>query len=187
MISLGRLKHSTYLLLFLAMASVPSIAKPETERIPLWQKPVYASDGVTKTDNAYITCFLPDQPNGTAVIICPGEMPEPRNRPRRLWHRPVAQFAQHYRYCTGIPTTRIGCFQTLVRCATSDSHSPSERTEVECRPHKDRHHGIFRRRAPGIHRGYPLRSGQSKRRGSVESELPPGLRPTHLSSHHNGR
>jgi len=72
MISLGRLKHSTYLLLFLAMASVPSIAKPETERIPLWQKPVYASDGVTKTDNAYITCFLPDQPNGTAVIICPG-------------------------------------------------------------------------------------------------------------------
>ena len=58
------------LLVVLSLASVPSNAKPETERIPLWPEP--ASDGVAKTDNAYITYFLPDQPNGSAVIICPG-------------------------------------------------------------------------------------------------------------------
>ncbi|MBN12849.1 MAG: alpha/beta hydrolase [Opitutaceae bacterium] len=60
------------ILLALSLASVPSNAKPETERIPLWPEPAYASDGITKTDNAYITYFLSDQPNSSAVIICPG-------------------------------------------------------------------------------------------------------------------
>ena len=60
------------ILLALSLASVPSNAKPETERIPLWPEPAYASDGITKTDNAYITYFLSDQPNASAAIICPG-------------------------------------------------------------------------------------------------------------------
>ncbi len=72
MISLERLKPSTYLLLLASLASPPSFAESAPDRIPLWPEPAYASDGVTITKNAYLTCFHAEEPNGTAVIICPG-------------------------------------------------------------------------------------------------------------------
>ncbi len=72
MISRKRFKPSTCLLLLSSLASLPSFAESAPERVPLWPEPTYASDGVTITDNAYLTIFSPDQPNGTAVIICPG-------------------------------------------------------------------------------------------------------------------
>jgi acetyl esterase/lipase len=42
------------------------------ERVALWSAPAPASDGSPKTTNAFITVFRPSQPNGAAMIICPG-------------------------------------------------------------------------------------------------------------------
>ncbi len=41
-------------------------------RLPLWDEPAPLSDGQTDTENAYITVHQPKNPNGTAIVICPG-------------------------------------------------------------------------------------------------------------------
>lgn len=62
----------TYLLLIASMASLQSTAEPESQRIPLWPEPASATGITTENESAFITIFHPVQPNGAAIVICPG-------------------------------------------------------------------------------------------------------------------
>lgn len=43
-----------------------------TSRTPLWSGVAPGSEGSTGKENAFITVFKPNNPNGAAVVICPG-------------------------------------------------------------------------------------------------------------------
>ncbi|CAN5355535.1 hypothetical protein BH23VER1_BH23VER1_16190 [soil metagenome] len=45
---------------------------PAPERVALWSGQAPDGDGNPVSDDAFITVHRPDEPNGTAVIICPG-------------------------------------------------------------------------------------------------------------------
>lgn len=53
--------------------STPCIAQDAAPpRMPLWPGEAPVGDGATESANAYFTVHVPAEPNGTAVVICPG-------------------------------------------------------------------------------------------------------------------
>ena len=63
-------------LAMLSTASLPVVtaadAEPQPERIALWAGQAPVGDGTFAAADAFITVHRPAQPNGTAVVICPG-------------------------------------------------------------------------------------------------------------------
>lgn len=61
--------------LFLLFVASSSFAAAPTERTPLWKGPAPVGNGALEDSphaNAFITVHQPEQPNGTAIVICPG-------------------------------------------------------------------------------------------------------------------
>ncbi|MFN0129877.1 MAG: alpha/beta hydrolase [Verrucomicrobiales bacterium] len=68
-------------LLLLSIASLLALAclapgaraqSASPERLPLWPGPAPVGEGATEEVNAFITLHRPANPNGAAVVICPG-------------------------------------------------------------------------------------------------------------------
>lgn len=57
---------------FIPTAFQASAATPKPERIALWPRQAPVGGGETEEANAFITVYRPAQPNGAAVVICPG-------------------------------------------------------------------------------------------------------------------
>ena len=47
-------------------------APPAPKKIPLWPGEAPVEKGVTEKTDAFISVYRPENPNGTAVVICPG-------------------------------------------------------------------------------------------------------------------
>lgn len=66
---------SLVVLLALLLAPIAALAAPPaTERIPLWGARAPVGDGRSEATppDAVLTVYRPDQPNGAALVICPG-------------------------------------------------------------------------------------------------------------------
>ena len=61
-------------ILLIAATGVAQDKATTAPRTPLWNGPAPIGDGATETDdaNAFITVHRPANPNGTAIVICPG-------------------------------------------------------------------------------------------------------------------
>lgn len=59
-------------LLLLATDFTAAAEPPEASRLPLWNGPAPLGDGRSEDAQAWITVHRPAEPNGTAIIICPG-------------------------------------------------------------------------------------------------------------------
>lgn len=60
------------LILTLGLAGQMVTAAEKPQKLALWPGPAPVTEGETEKANPFITVHLPDKPNGTAIIICPG-------------------------------------------------------------------------------------------------------------------
>ena len=63
-----------FLALFVSPPTTPAQATPDAkpERIALWNKRAPIGDGAFEQTEVWITLHRPQEPNGTAIVICPG-------------------------------------------------------------------------------------------------------------------
>lgn len=92
------------------------------ERIPLWTGPAPVGDGSFVDANAFVTVHLPSEPNGTAMVICPGggygglvKEPEGHGIARWLNHHGIAGVVLEYRLPNGKPFTPLLDAQRAIR------------------------------------------------------------------------
>ena len=92
------------------------------ERIPLWTGPAPVGDGTFVEANAFVTVHLPAEPNGTAMVICPGggygglvKEPEGHGIARWLNQHGIAGVVLEYRLPNGKPFVPLLDAQRAIR------------------------------------------------------------------------
>ena len=160
-----RLDHLAFVVVLWAAAGAVSAASPTTEL--LWPDgAARGRKGNQPADKPTLTVWLPDaaKANGAAVVICPGGGygglalgHEGHDIAAWLNSFGVAGFILEYRH----RGKGYGHPAPLEDGAVGDPHRLCLCQRVEDRPDADRHHGIFRGRAPCFDRGNALRSGRS--------------------------
>jgi acetyl esterase/lipase len=64
--------YHTLLLFLIVILTAPAAAAPKPEKLNLWNGKAPIGDGKFEQADASITVHRPDNPNGTAIVICPG-------------------------------------------------------------------------------------------------------------------
>ena len=107
----------------LALSALTAAADGNTpERIPLWTGPAPVGDGSFVEANAFVTVHLPTEPNGTAMVICPGggygglvKEPEGHGIARWLNQHGIAGVVLEYRLPNGKPFVPLLDAQRAIR------------------------------------------------------------------------
>ena len=146
----------------------------------LWPHGAPGAKGDQPADKPTLTIFLPDEQKatGTAVVICPGGgygglATDHEGRQIAQWFNAfgVAGFMLEYRHRGrgyGHPAP-LQDAQRAIRTVRARA------AEWKIEPDKNRHHGIFRRRTPGVDGRHAFRPGQTPTRPTLSSGSVAGL------------